>query len=111
LRVRLIKVPLLRGDGDDVVTGTDDVGLRERVVPGWSGRTVIRNPVVAARDGSLNIDRANGDGRRRVARRRDACIAGRACRRILAVVAGGGDDDDTSSRRALDSLHERIGCG
>ena len=91
------------------MTGRDHVGLRERVVPRRPARRVLRHQVVGPPRGVLRAHRADGDGRRRVAGRRDAGVAGLAGDRVAADVAGRDHDDDAGAHGRLDRLHQRVG--
>ena len=74
-------------------------------------RAVRRHHIVVALIGVLRHGRADADGGRRVARRRDAGVTHLAGVGVLAVVAGRGDDDESGGRRFLHGLHQRILAG
>ena len=90
------------------MAGRYDIRLRERVKPCRPARTVGRHIVVAVRDGTERVDGADGDCRRRIARRRDACVPDHAGVRIDADIPRRNDHDKTGADRALNGLHERV---
>ena len=97
-----------RRERHEIVSGRDDVWLHEAIVPGRAARAVRGHLIVAARRGLFCVKRADGNGRRRIPRGRNAGVSGKPGRRILPQVAGGDDHHDVFPAESLDRLHEWI---
>ena len=96
-----------RGETKNLVPRRHQVRLHQVVEHRRALRAVARDLVVAPIRRALRVERADGDRKRRDARRRDAAVDGSPVFG-LAEVAGGGDDGDARAVGALDRLAQRV---
>ena len=106
-RQQRVEIRVQRRVGRELVARRDDVRLCGGIEPRRSARAEIGDAIVVARDRVVRGRGADGDCRRRVARRRDARVADGAGL-VLAGVSGGRDDDEAGRRRFLHRLHKGI---